>query len=463
MKSNRLLLAVLLSFSATAATACSATSSDDDAASADDEIVRFPAAVFANATPIVYGQTLTNVSFKSGDQFRAVRFSASKGDRVEGTATAASGKSIVYLARKVGGTYVNVRAGGQDGALPHVLVFTIEELDEYFLVFRTVPRADSTFSVSLAKLVGAAGACADAGKLPSVSELADVARVGENPTFTTKVQTRVERRECVYATGCGPVTDTFGAWLGSLEYRTTRTGATWSTVSKLVANPEQPRVTFGAAGNVNGVLTFAKYPQDEIPVRGSIGPTCTSLDETILKVPAGASYVEYRVVPVPTAIESRTAIPHPATPSPAVVATITPARDEVILARFPRGQEWTNFAQPLLLRGGVGAGTERTCHPLTSCTVAAATSYLRDACSRLERSGQTLVHGATVTGADSYALNTSAGPIGIEDGIGRHDGMTVRVSESQLQFELAASTEALSDGVVRETSNSTCTFALAWP
>ena len=46
----------------------------------------------------------------------------------------------------------------------------------------------------------------------------------------------------------------------------------------------------------------------KLPIHGSLGPTCKSLKESVLKVPvSSAAYTEYRVVGVPVTTQAQPA------------------------------------------------------------------------------------------------------------------------------------------------------------
>lgn len=444
------------------AAACSAPgmqgdSDSDPVASDAEDIISFPAAVFSNAKVITYGATLSNIPFKASDKFTALRFQGKAGDRIEAKATPGQGEAILYLSRKVGSQYSNVRAGGQDGAAKNVVAFTLAEADTYYLVFRTMPRADATFEVSLSD-AKAGGACADAGKLPTAQELAALTEAGTAPSYTTPQRTvSVERRTCLYATGCGQVEQRFQIGLPMLTFTAAKDGATW----KVQATPGpwgNGQLPVDAAGRFAGKVQVDSAV--EIDARGSLGLTCATVEDAITKVPVDTiSYREYRVVGGAYA-DTVTKAERPATSAPPTVPTLAPASDEEILAFFPRGGTQVAFETPLS-NGVAAGGASRSCHPLTSCSALAAGPGCNLSNVTLRR--------AVVTGPDSYALvlrtasswNWDEAQVQINDGVGEWAGAKVRVTETQLQLEYPASSTP-SDGVTYETGNRTCTFPLRW-
>jgi hypothetical protein len=445
------------------AVACTAPADEGatDPASTDaQDIISFPASVFANAKVITFGQTLSNLPFKVSDKFLAVRFQGKAGDRIEAKATPGQGEAILYLSRKVGTKYTNVRAGGQDGAARNQLSFTLAEDDTYFLVFRTLPRADATFEVTLSN-ASAAGACADAGKLPTPKELAELSGAGTEPKYETPPRlVKVERRTCLYATGCGPVDQTTSFDLPSLTFDAIQNGASW----KVKASPGaggNGSLEVDAAGKFSGKVRIDYSASVDVDARGSLGLTCASVETTVTKVPVDdTTYREWRVVGGAYADTAQKAA-RPATSAPLAVPTIEPATDEEILALFPRGGTTVNFETPL--SNGVSAGgQERSCHPLTSCSPLVAPG----ACN----TSNIVLSYATVRGKDGYALvltvydpwSWNQVQVPIEDGVGAYGGATVRVSESQLQLEYPATSTTNGDGVTRESSNRTCTFPIRW-
>lgn len=131
-------------------TGCGAAEEAVDAR--EDELTSFPSQVLGSAPSIAYGQTLTGISFRASARWAAVKFQATSGDQIAANATPSLGKGLVYLARKQGNTFVNVPG---DGPVASRIEATLGN-GEYFLVFRTAPRRDATFSLSLAKVGGAA-------------------------------------------------------------------------------------------------------------------------------------------------------------------------------------------------------------------------------------------------------------------------------------------------------------------
>lgn len=445
--------------------ACGAPEAGDDTETAESEIVRFPSGIFPNAVSIAYGQTLPAIPFKATAKFAAVRFRATQGDRITGTVDAGGKKSIVYIVRKQGSAYVNVKAGGQGtDATSNVVSYAIEATDDYYLVFRTVPRADSPFAVTLDS--GAASqACPDAGKTLTVNELVASVPSGalarhDSPRLTA----HIERRACTYATGCGPVTATYDREVPNLSYKLQSYGnQQWRVIEEVAPTNAGDQVSF-TRGKMSGTLANLGSGVPAIPVSGTAGPTCTSIEETHVKVgDNGVSYTEYRIVKNMYSEAMGNFVHSPVGPLPKA-PVLDAMSDEDALRRFPRGSSGLTFANTYL-QNGTSDGFERSCAPLTSCS---APRKGGKACDMLGRSSVN-INGAEITGRDAYRLSTSFGRVDIVDGEGTvtiantSRKATLRVSENAIQFEFPPMQETWTQyGDVREFSNSTCTFPFSW-
>lgn len=460
------LLGSVAVFTLLSASACSDSENGDEAERSESELVRFPSGIFPNAMRIAYGQTLPSIPFKASALFAAVRFRATQGDRITGTVDAGGKKAIVYLVRKQGSAYINVKAGGQGSdTTSHVVSHTIEATDDYYLVFRTVPRTDTPFAVTLES--GAANqACADAGQPLSLNDLVASVPAGAAARHAgPRLVAQIERRECTYATGCGPVTATYSRELPHLVYSLQAYGNQKWRVIEGTELPNRPapssdRVSF-TQGKIAGTLAGLGIGVPSIEVRGTAGPTCTSLEESRFKDrDNGASYTEYRVIKN-AMVEPLENFAHPA-PSPLPkVPVIDAMPDEEALRRFPRGSSMLAFDK-ILLENGRPDGFLRACAPLTSCS---ALQRGGNACQLL--GFDIAVTKAEVTGRDAYRFSTSLGFIDIVDGEGnamvKRRQVTLRVNESTMQFEFAPMQSAAdANGATQEFSNSTCTFPFSW-
>ncbi len=146
-------LVSLLCFASLHAIGCVVSSADESPAGVDeseDALTAFPQGVFTNAQSISYGQTLIGVPFEASALYTALKFQAADGDAVKATVAAAKRSSRLFLARKQGTAYVNVPvlAAAVSGTMSSAPL----SAGEYFLVFRTAPRRDATFSVTLANV-----------------------------------------------------------------------------------------------------------------------------------------------------------------------------------------------------------------------------------------------------------------------------------------------------------------------
>lgn len=450
-------LSVLLTV---AAAACATEVPEEETQAAEGEIIRFPTAVFTNAGTITYGQSLSGLAFAPADQFLALKFNAAAGDRVIATVDASPKKSIVYVARKQGNEFRNVKAGGTGGNAPNTVTHTTDVAGEYFLVFRTVPRSPATFKATLDLTQPSSQTCPNAGVVPTVQDLAAASPAGQPAQRTARGYATIERRNCTFATGCGPVTATTQVALPYFDYKAVKNGAQW-TVDRKIVTTNQPKANLDAQGALSGFVDWTGEGVS-VPIKGSQGPGCAVITETFLKVAKdSAEYTEYRVVPDVAPGPWRTT-PHD--PAPALVSApvIEPISDEEVLSRFPRGSATLAFPQRQTLRFGTGAngGAVRECHPLTSCTATRSS----EACFRLSLGrADVWISGAKVRGPDAYSLTTSLGELPIDDGVGSVFGATVRLGETSIQFELPGETEDFGDDVSREWSSSTCTLPFAWP
>lgn len=338
-------------------------------------------------------------------------------------------------------------------------------------MYRTVPRADATFSVKLEKASGLQG-CADAGQTPSLQSLAGAVSSGEVPQYDSVRHVTVERRSCTYATGC-VVTKQFPVRVPSFSYVAVKNGATFAVESKIVGTS----ATLSSSGTLSGSIAVLRDDRSSqlvfVPIRGTVGPTCMSIEESSLKIPVdNETYIEFLIRAQSPSSGGLPSNAHAPAGPLAVNPELETIPDEDVLSRFPRGATTITFPRAQALNQGVSVGEQRYCHPLTSCSAAEPVTERgqeHSACMRYAtESGGLLnnalvIQGAKVSGRDGYALVTNRGLIPIEDGIGKVGTATLRVGETSIQLTYPARNVSLGNERRQEVSNTTCTFKFTWP
>lgn len=450
----------------------------------DADIVTFPAAVFTNAQTITYGQTIQNLPFQASQKYLAVKFQGTKGDRILGTVMPrGSTKSIVHLARKEGTTFVSLKAGGVDSASQNIVLHTLPDSGTYYLVFRTNPTADGLFdSVNLERIGIAGGRCADAGKIPTLQALANATSQGSTPSRGNGIFAKITRRTCTTATGCGAVTKEFSYMLVSNTYIAMPQGAGFKVDVKSEVSREQPRVVLSATGDVSGTIEFddlTPLAQAEgrsnnrvvLPVKGSLGPTCSSLDEAYIRFTEGFGYIEYRIQPVAPNVSPWGNAPRTPTAALKKVTPIDVLSDEEVLSLFPVNGQTLTLNQRLSKNTAQEAGEYRDCHPLTGCSENKPIygSSRLSPCARFIdayiRPYWLDVTSAKVSGASQYSIVTEKGTFVVSDGVAIFPpSFSVRMGANALQvYEAPQKYEDPTYKWTQESGGATCTFPFTWP
>ncbi|HVH41158.1 MAG TPA: hypothetical protein VM925_02410 [Labilithrix sp.] len=338
---------------------------ETNAESTESELITFPASAYAKATPISYGKSAT-VAFATADEFVAVKFVGTTGDRVTFDVSAsrpqmAEVDAVAYLV--FNGKNVNAL---RDKDTPTRFSFTLTSTGEHFIMMRTRDRRPADVKVSL-DVGGSAGNGVSYAKLVAATQPGSAPQVPLQHDILS-----VGRRNCVAATGCGE----------------TAPGEQVDIFVSLDAPP---------SGGVTGIFTVQGEERHfdasvsgvdrwKIDIEVSDGPTRAPRPFEVVATHDG-SRVELEVrseversgtnwselwgtttayVPDFVSVESvRQAVATP--PPPGDIVTSAPLSDEEVISRFPAGaQERGVHESHLGIQ--VGMAGSRACGPRTGCS-----------------------------------------------------------------------------------------------
>jgi hypothetical protein len=345
------ILAVL--FLGASTTVACAVDTGDDVESESSEIVQFPAAQFASAPTIAYGQTSPAID-TSRTKWGILKFAGKAGDDAVATVTATTDdrRPRVYLVEKRGTKYVSILSGtnGPDGLLRAKL----EETKDYYLVFREFSRRVASFTVHLDRAGALPASCTGTPLLEK--GIVERTPQAEEPGLATLGAFESHVRRCNVATGCAAPT-TVSRPNASLSMSKRSDGKWLVNANGYTAEHD------GTTGELTGTANVRTDDNRTVTVAlsGAATTGCISLSGRDRVAIDELTYydveITFRADTPPVA--DRTA--YPATPPATECDGQDALPDEELLARFPVG------AAHVALGAAHVMEDQQYCHPQTGC------------------------------------------------------------------------------------------------
>ena len=172
----------------------------EDTVAGSDALITFPAAAYAGARQLAYGQN-TTLSFRAIDGFVAVKFRGAKGDLIRYQVTAAR-DTRSYLVRSQRVLQVLTDASDPSGSFR----YTLPEDGEYFVMLRSTDRAALSIGVKLEQISTGNSALPDNQEIVARTSTTAAPRISLG-RFSIK---SLGERQCTTVSGCG--TAAASAW-----------------------------------------------------------------------------------------------------------------------------------------------------------------------------------------------------------------------------------------------------------
>lgn len=333
--------------------ACDAADDASDIESTSDELVQFPAAAFAGAPLLAYGQTSAVIE-TSKTKWGVVRLSGTTGDELMATVVATTPDRLprAYLVEKrTDGKYVAVLSGTRstDG----IVRANLAKTQEYFIVFRDASRRNASFTLKLERAGGLPAACSGT---PLLNQgIVDRTPQAQTPGLAVTGEYRSTIRRCNVATGCAdPVVN--GQTTNQLVF-SRRSDGKWVLSGVLSAEHD------GATGELTGSVNVRADDGRAIAVaiKGAATTSCVSLSGRTRSAIDDLTYYDVEVTFQATTPPVAPRTTHPAAPPPPECDGQEPITDEELLARFPRS------AATVVLGAANVQEDAQYCHPETGC------------------------------------------------------------------------------------------------
>jgi hypothetical protein len=412
-----------------AAFACSAPQDLEEVGEVADELVQFPAAAFAGAPSLSYGNTSAAIA-TSRTVWGVVKFNGAQNDEIVATVAPQAPDRLAraYLVEKrPDGKYVAILSG--TSSVDGLVRATLASTQTYYIVFRDYSRRNASFTVKLETAGGLPAACSGPALLNQ--GLVDRTPQAQNPGISVTGQFKSTIRRCNVATGCGdPVVQNNANSAASFARAS---DGKWSVNGAFTATHD------GATGDLAGSASIRADDGRNISVAltGAATTACVSVSGRNRTNIDAITYYDVEVTYQATTPPIAARTPIPATPPAAECDGQAAITDEEVLARFPRGT-----AQ--LTLGQASINEDRLyCHAETGCQAwsRGPTGYTLQAWAN--------VLGASSLGVSFYNHGASHGPWALEDGTVAINGDVLRRSVPNTTYTSSISDTHL---LVKETN-----------